>query len=118
MKFSLSFKLNRVKEVTFIISILASVTSDIAQLDVGLGRLNGGKRIDYVLQERPLESFNDYLFAFQSHLCYWNNEDTVLLMMREIYDSMGVKSDSQQVKPPVNTTPEIPPPPMSTISQT
>nr|XP_026691178.1 phospholipase DDHD2 isoform X1 [Ciona intestinalis] len=94
----------------------ASVTSDIAQLDVGLGRLNGGKRIDYVLQERPLESFNDYLFAFQSHLCYWNNEDTVLLMMREIYDSMGVKSDSQQVKPPVNTTPEIPPPPMSTIS--
>uniref|UniRef100_H2YTI4 DDHD domain-containing protein n=1 Tax=Ciona savignyi TaxID=51511 RepID=H2YTI4_CIOSA len=73
----------------------ASVTSDVVDLDVGLGRLNGGKRIDFVLQERPLESFNDYLFAFQSHLCYWNNEDTVLLMMREIYDSMGVKSDSQ-----------------------
>uniref|UniRef100_H2YTI6 DDHD domain-containing protein n=1 Tax=Ciona savignyi TaxID=51511 RepID=H2YTI6_CIOSA len=75
----------------------ASVTSDVVDLDVGLGRLNGGKRIDFVLQERPLESFNDYLFAFQSHLCYWNNEDTVLLMMREIYDSMGVKSDSQLV---------------------
>ena len=36
-----------------------------------LGQLNGGKRIDYVLQEAPLESFNEYLFAMGSHACYW-----------------------------------------------
>lgn len=33
--------------------------------------LNGGRRIDFVLQEKPIESFNEYLFAIQSHLCYW-----------------------------------------------
>lgn len=38
---------------------------------VKMGMLNGGNRIDYVLQEKPIESFNEYLFALQSHLCYW-----------------------------------------------
>ena len=38
---------------------------------VKIGMLNGGNRIDYVLQEKPIESFNEYLFAIQSHLCYW-----------------------------------------------
>lgn len=38
---------------------------------VKIGMLNGGDRIDYVLQEKPIESFNEYLFALQSHLCYW-----------------------------------------------
>ncbi|KAG8435801.1 hypothetical protein GDO86_013661 [Hymenochirus boettgeri] len=38
---------------------------------VKIGMLNGGRRIDYVLQEKPIESFNEYLFALQSHLCYW-----------------------------------------------
>ncbi|NWI08651.1 S23IP protein, partial [Crypturellus soui] len=38
---------------------------------VKVGNLNGGRRIDYVLQEKPIESFNEYLFALQSHLCYW-----------------------------------------------
>uniref|UniRef100_A0A8C7UKJ5 SEC23 interacting protein n=1 Tax=Oncorhynchus mykiss TaxID=8022 RepID=A0A8C7UKJ5_ONCMY len=40
-----------------------------AQMKIGM--LNGGNRIDYVLQEKPIESFNEYLFALQSHLCYW-----------------------------------------------
>lgn len=40
-----------------------------AQMKIGM--LNGGSRIDYVLQEKPIESFNEYLFALQSHLCYW-----------------------------------------------
>lgn len=39
---------------------------------VKVGMLNGGRRIDYVLQEAPIESFNEYLFAIQSHLCYWS----------------------------------------------
>ncbi|XP_045142900.1 phospholipase DDHD2 isoform X2 [Echinops telfairi] len=37
---------------------------------INVGMLNGGQRIDYVLQEKPIESFNEYLFALQSHLCY------------------------------------------------
>lgn len=40
-------------------------------LSIKVGLLNGGRRIDYVLQEKPIESFNEYLFALQSHLCYW-----------------------------------------------
>ncbi|CAI9620860.1 unnamed protein product [Staurois parvus] len=40
-------------------------------LSIKIGMLNGGHRIDYVLQEKPIESFNEYLFALQSHLCYW-----------------------------------------------
>lgn len=39
--------------------------------EVQMGMLNGGRRIDFVLQEKPIESFNEYLFAIQSHLCYW-----------------------------------------------
>lgn len=39
--------------------------------EIKVGMLNGGRRIDYVLQEKPIESFNEYLFAIQSHLCYW-----------------------------------------------
>jgi hypothetical protein len=40
-------------------------------LDIGLGRLNAGRRIDFVLQEAPIESFNEYLFSLSSHVCYW-----------------------------------------------
>lgn len=39
--------------------------------DILVGNINQGRRIDYVLQERPVESFNDYIFALGSHLCYW-----------------------------------------------
>ena len=35
------------------------------------GMLNGGDRIDYVLQGAPLESLNQYLFALHSHAVYW-----------------------------------------------
>lgn len=75
-------------------------TASVASEDpfIGIGRLNGGKRIDHVLQERPLESFNDYLFAFQSHLCYWNNEDTVLLLMKSLYENEDILSDRQLAK--------------------
>lgn len=42
-----------------------------AETDLPLGQLNEGKRIDYVLQEAPLEFFNEYIFALTSHVCYW-----------------------------------------------
>ena len=42
-------------------------------------QLNSGRRIDHVLQEAPLESFNEYVFAVTSHLCYWESEDIALM---------------------------------------
>ncbi|KAF7710373.1 SEC23-interacting protein [Silurus meridionalis] len=57
---------------------------------VKMGMLNEGRRIDYVLQEKPIESFNEYLFALQSHLCYWESEDTALFFLKEIYKTMDI----------------------------
>lgn len=65
------------------------------QTDLSLGLLNKGCRIDYVLQEAPFEFFNEYIFALSSHVCYWESEDTMLMILKEIYSSMGLKSDSQ-----------------------
>ena len=45
--------------------------NDEADVDLKIGKLNGGRRIDYVLQEAPLEYINEYLFALTSHVCYW-----------------------------------------------
>ncbi|XP_017574960.1 phospholipase DDHD2 isoform X1 [Pygocentrus nattereri] len=64
--------------------------------EVHVGRLNDGRRIDYVLQEKPIESFNEYLFAIQSHLCYWESEDTALLVLKEIYGNGPHRSSPQQ----------------------
>ncbi|KAJ2942344.1 hypothetical protein O0L34_g15894 [Tuta absoluta] len=58
-----------------------------------LGALNSGRRVDYVLQEAPFEMINEYLSSMTSHVCYWESEDTMLLMLREIYDALGVKPD-------------------------
>lgn len=38
---------------------------------VPIGILNDGRRVDHVLQEKPIEKLNEYLFALSSHLCYW-----------------------------------------------
>ncbi|XP_044296031.1 SEC23-interacting protein isoform X1 [Varanus komodoensis] len=65
-------------------------------LSIKIGSLNGGRRIDYVLQEKPIESFNEYLFALQSHLCYWESEDTALLLLKEIYKTMNVSPEQPQ----------------------
>lgn len=50
-----------------------------------VGRLNQGRRIDHVLQEKPIEKLNEYLFALGSHLCYWRSEDTALFILKEVY---------------------------------
>ncbi|KAG9354715.1 hypothetical protein JZ751_001428 [Albula glossodonta] len=64
--------------------------------NIRIGMLNGGRRIDYVLQEKPIESFNEYLFAIQSHLCYWESEDTALLLLKEIYEKLGIVFEQPQ----------------------
>ncbi|XP_077417271.1 triacylglycerol hydrolase DDHD2 isoform X2 [Vanacampus margaritifer] len=66
------------------------------QAEIKVGMLNGGRRIDYVLQEKPIESFNEYLFAIQSHLCYWESEDAALLLLKEIYDKLDVTMEQTQ----------------------
>ncbi|XP_065224532.1 phospholipase DDHD2 isoform X2 [Planococcus citri] len=63
--------------------------------NIKVGCLNGGKRIDFVLQEAPVEYFNEYLFALASHLCYWTSRDTMLLVLKEIYGDMGIFTDNQ-----------------------
>lgn len=52
-------------------SAVAEKTTTEADPVIRIGKLNGGCRIDYVLQEAPLESFNEYLFALTSHVVYW-----------------------------------------------
>ena len=60
-----------------------------------VGRLNGGRRIDHVLQEKPIELFNEYIFAFISHASYWQNEDSALIILNEIYQVDGVQLSDQ-----------------------
>ena len=54
-------------------------------LSLDFGQLNRGRRLDYVLQERPFEIVNEYVFAITSHGYYWFSEDTALLMLRELF---------------------------------
>ncbi|CAI8058269.1 SEC23-interacting protein, partial [Geodia barretti] len=54
-----------------------------------VGRLNLGRRVDYVLQEKPIEKLNQYLFALSSHLSYWRSEDTALFILKEVYEEMN-----------------------------
>ncbi|XP_067928584.1 phospholipase DDHD2-like [Watersipora subatra] len=78
-------------------SELESVSS-LAESEVEVGVLNQGRRIDYVLQEAPFESFNDYLFALSSHLVYWESEDVSLMIMKEVYAPLGVFPDVKDKK--------------------
>ncbi|CAG0889001.1 unnamed protein product [Cyprideis torosa] len=66
-------------------------------------RLNNGRRVDHVLQETPLESFNEYLFALSAHVCYWDSEDTLLFMMKEMYALNSIKPDSDSSRQPAST---------------
>ncbi|CAF1055949.1 unnamed protein product [Adineta ricciae] len=60
-----------------------------------IGKLNQGRRIDYVLQHRPIEALNDYIFAFTSHVSYWDSEDTMLLIIKEILKLDGFDPEPQ-----------------------
>nr|CAH8855341.1 unnamed protein product [Trichobilharzia regenti] len=87
-------------------------------------QLNQGRRMDYVLQEAPLESFNEYLFALTSHAAYWDSIDTVLFILTEAYSEQGIVPIMPGQKDiPQNTIrvgalspPPPPPPPASTRS--
>jgi len=96
--------------------VMSEMSSTQTEDDVDMGAINGGRRVDYVLQEAPFESLNEYMFAFASHLCYWESEDTVLFMCKEIYSWLGVvavKADSPTKTASHENTPlaSLPPPP-------
>ena len=55
---------------------------DVVKIDA---KMNQGKRVDYALQETPVESINQYLFALSSHMTYWQSKDTILLILNHIY---------------------------------
>ncbi|XP_071570229.1 uncharacterized protein [Temnothorax nylanderi] len=76
-------------------SVLDQHNNDDSGADLKIGRLNGGRRIDYVLQEAPFEYINEYIFALTSHICYWESEDTMLLILKEIYGTRGIQTDAQ-----------------------
>ncbi|CAD1469250.1 unnamed protein product, partial [Heterotrigona itama] len=54
-------------------------TNDDGGAEFKVGKLNSGRRIDYVLQEAPFEE----------------SEDTMLMILKEIYGSTGVQADAQ-----------------------
>ena len=72
-----------------------SPTNEPMDQTLSFGSLNQLKRLDYVLQEAPLEFFNEYLFALTAHVCYWESADTILFIVKEIYGSMGVEADKE-----------------------
>ena len=94
-------------------SVVASSVAD--DSDFPVGSLNQGSRVDYVLQEKPIEIFNDYIFALASSSCYWQSEDTALMLLKEIYLSMGIVP----FKPGMPPQPGVPlgPPPKSGFVQ-
>lgn len=65
------------------------------ETSLSCGLLNKGRRVDYVLQEAPFEFFNEYIFALTSHVCYWESEDTMLMILKEIYDTMEIRADGK-----------------------
>jgi len=51
------------------------------------GSLNQGRRIDYMLQEKEIESANEYVAALNAHSSYWTEKDLSLFVARQIVRS-------------------------------
>ncbi|XP_069944243.1 SEC23-interacting protein isoform X4 [Cherax quadricarinatus] len=77
------------------------------ELKIPVGCLNQGRRIDYVLQEKPYESFNEYIFALQAHVTYWESEDTMLLMLKELYEPQGILCDAEINRKQIPSTSQL-----------
>ncbi len=57
------------------------------------GKLNQGRRIDYMLQEKEFENANEYEFAVGAHSAYWEEKDLSLFIAKEL---MKCKIDMRQ----------------------
>lgn len=49
------------------------------------GQLNRGRRIDFMLQEKEIETANEYVSALAAHSSYWMEKDLSLFIARQIY---------------------------------
>jgi hypothetical protein len=58
--------------------------SEESSFKVVTGRLNGGRRIDYMLQEKEIDRANEYVAALAAHSCYWLEKDLSLFIARQI----------------------------------
>jgi hypothetical protein len=58
------------------------------------GKLNEGRRIDYMLQEREIEHANEYVAALAAHSSYWIEKDLSLFVAQQILHSTIVASTS------------------------
>jgi len=95
---SIEKEMNQVIEEELLHNEVTNETQGLTEesgLDLKVGCLNGGRRIDYVLQEAPLETFNQYISAVRSHVVYWESQDTMLLILKELYNTIGILPDSQ-----------------------
>lgn len=64
------------------------------------GSLNTGNRVDYMLQEKELESANEYVAALAAHSCYWLEKDLSLFIARQIcLRSLEKDGDGEQLTP-------------------
>lgn len=75
-------------------------TSDDGGVELKVGKLNNGRRIDYVLQEAPFEYINEYIFALTSHVCYWLVIFVKMFNTNESYTSctISIKISFNQLK--------------------
>uniref|UniRef100_A0A7S1BIF4 DDHD domain-containing protein n=1 Tax=Corethron hystrix TaxID=216773 RepID=A0A7S1BIF4_9STRA len=48
------------------------------------GNLNGGRRVDYKLQEKEVENVNEYVFALSAHSVYWSEKDLVFFIAKQM----------------------------------
>ena len=48
------------------------------------GRLCGGNRIDFALQEKEIEIANEYVFAIGAHTLYWTSKDLSFFTARQL----------------------------------
>ena len=63
-----------------------SLLSDDSNLQsIHVGNLCGGKRLDYMLQEKEIENATEYLAALAAHGSYWGERDLSLFIARQIY---------------------------------
>lgn len=67
----------------------------LSQGGIVTGQLNQGRRIDYMLQEKEIESANEYVAALAAHSSYWMEKDLSLFIARQIYLSTLERSAAE-----------------------
>lgn len=68
------------------------------QRQVSSGQLNQGHRIDFMLQEKEIESANEYVAALAAHSSYWVEKDLSLFIARQIYTGESEKRRAEALR--------------------